>query len=602
MRGDDDVGGCGPERVRRRRSSTELRRTIFRVCALWVGLTGASRAGAESIRVQATAAFAKLSVIRASNTRLQLNAVLVDDANDPVGEAEVQLHLPTGASPFECGSRRRLPLQRSPGGGRVCTVRAAADGSLCLELENSARDPTLGDPPGGRAEFTYAGDEFHTAARADVDLKPRLGALELAFEAPELSFRLNEAEQRVGVRIEPANPAPRPGSSVTLELEIVDNPGQSRPLGSETALVGQTAVFDVPSRLLGGPGAAELVAKSGATDSVGASRVAVPIHKLVLVNLRPSQTELRGFPGTGVEVPLAVESAVGPVTQGWVEVRSQERVVGLGPVAAGNAAPVARFDAPRATETKLSLRYLASEPGWLAAEPTTVTLLIQPPSPWHLWPWLCATTLVGGSVFWGWRRPRRSRRSTPPRRPHLENGPLVVIEARAATSGWTGRVVDAHDGQPIAGARVEIKRAAFVIEAGAGEAEASALTDTRGCFNLPATAQAGREGWTLRVAAPWHSACETPLPPASEIEIFLVSRRRALLERLVHWSRRQGQPWSALAEPTPAQVLDSALRLKAPGNPAAVIDWARAVERSAYSEAVVDEATEREVTSLEPAP
>jgi hypothetical protein len=84
----------------------------------------------------------------------------------------------------------------------------------------------------------------------------------------------------------------------------------------------------------------------------------------------------------------------------------------------------------------------------------------------------------------------------------------------------------------------------------------------------------------------------------------MVARRRRLLDRLVAWASREWGPWHGAREPTPEQVASHAKRTRerlGAEHATEVEMWARAVERTAYGRADVDERAERSVSSLEPA-
>src|SRR5690606_10572300 len=104
--------------------------------------------------------------------------------------------------------------------------------------------------------------------------------------------------------------------------------------------------------------------------------------------------------------------------------------------------------------------------------------------------------------------------------------------------GWRGRVIDAHDGAPIAGAEIVVHRPTFEGDGVVARAVASA----DGTFVVEPGATEVTDA-TLRVDGPLHAVLEQPLPAAGELRIALVTRRRALLERLVRWARARGSPW-----------------------------------------------------------
>jgi hypothetical protein len=156
-------------------------------------------------------------------------------------------------------------------------------------------------------------------------------------------------------------------------------------------------------------------------------------------------------------------------------------------------------------------------------------------------------------------------------------------------------VVDAHDGYPLARAKVSVvARISGATDHAAGLV-VTTTTGESGNFALPATSF--RTDARLRVEAPLHATFEQPLPPPAELAIPLISRRRRLLDRLVSWSARE---WGhgALSDPTPAQVMARATAELGSGDVGhrervdRVKSWARAVERTAFDRAAVDEQAE----------
>jgi hypothetical protein len=158
-----------------------------------------------------------------------------------------------------------------------------------------------------------------------------------------------------------------------------------------------------------------------------------------------------------------------------------------------------------------------------------------------------------------------------------------------AARGWRGRIHDAHDGFGIVDARVTVERPGFR----GIEVLAQATSDGEGAFALASIDP--QPGDLLVAEGRVHSALRRPLPPAGELDVALVLRKRALLDRLVAWARRRGRPFDGRPEPTPGHVR------RAAAAEVEVARWAEAVERAAYGEAPVDEEAQREVDRLAPA-
>ena len=77
----------------------------------------------------------------------------------------------------------------------------------------------------------------------------------------------------------------------------------------------------------------------------------------------------------------------------------------------------------------------------------------------------------------------------------------------------------------------------------------------------------------------------------------LVSRRRALLSRLVDWAGRMGKPWTTPGDPTPRHVASVARARHADD----VALWAGEVERAAFGADAPDAEVEDRIREQEPA-
>ena len=150
----------------------------------------------------------------------------------------------------------------------------------------------------------------------------------------------------------------------------------------------------------------------------------------------------------------------------------------------------------------------------------------------------------------------------------------------------TGSVVDAHEGHPIARARVAIFSAHGQI--------AETTSDERGEFQLDPGA--APQDWQLRVEGTWHAPLERPLPPPGRLSIALITRRRSLLTDLVGWAKRRGPPFARDREATPGEVRSAAQESAEPG----LARWATAVESAAFGPSPVDADREAEVRAREP--
>jgi hypothetical protein len=177
-----------------------------------------------------------------------------------------------------------------------------------------------------------------------------------------------------------------------------------------------------------------------------------------------------------------------------------------------------------------------------------------------------------------------SRIKVPESAAHVE----LLSAGSAQERTWKGRVVDGHEGIPLAGVHVALERPGFER----AEIVADATSGSDGAFVLAPVEV--KPGDRLMAEGPLHGVHRAPAPPFGEVRVVLVSRRRALLDRLVGWARRKGRPYDAHPEPTPGHVQ----RMARSGDEARA--WAEAVERAAYSGDAIDAQREAEVDRLAP--
>ena len=521
-----------------------------------------------------------------------------DVTQAPVLEGADRMVVPTAIS-------APTSTQISGGAARFCVRLALPVGRYVVRLE--ARPAGLVD-----------------GARLDLPVDLGLEAVSLRFDPDAPVLSLDEEVAAVDVTASTEDDGITRAASA-LPLALTNELGS--PVGRAVTDGAGVARFHVAGALLGPAGRGELRVAFAGNAIAGASMHASPVERQTHVTLDfPDATDGRLPPGSSTselalrviaKTTCAARGCTGPPT-GTVEVRLAEGgdrplpgegVVGAASLRDGVARVVTIFGAPfdRGGEARLRVRYVPDAPWFLPNDAPPLVQPLRPPSAWREF------GLAGTGLFVvAWLavsrlslRPRVSRRRV--RRTMVEEArveePVArveVVTGSVSAGSWRGRVVDAHEGVSVAGARLAIERAGFESSAVIAET----VSDASGAFVLPDVDV--RPGDQLVAEGPWHDRVRFPRPPAGELLVTLVARRRALLDRLVAWARRRGPPFDAMPEPTPGQVGKAAGSTSwpdaAPGGAAnaGIRAWAGAVERAVYGGEAVDAAREAEVDNLAP--
>jgi hypothetical protein len=578
----------------------KLLKILAALVTLGVALLSPREADAAKVRVRAaTRLEGRADRNVAGPSGVVIRGTLRDDVGHPVPYSHVAIAFYEGAT----ASGRAVKLSGSPrdcsqaGGSEAHDPHVAPD-EYFVDTDAQGAFCVLTAVPldRGTMALRFEGSSLYDKTAAEIPFDLATVAITVAFDPNPSIVSLDRPVYLVWLRVTSAG-VPRDGWRVVLRDE------NKRVVG--TGPVGPDGLvrIDVPTERLGDPGRGELSAElEGAPFA--ARPTSHPIERHAKVELALTGPEPQGTPEDGISFEVSARSARGPVGTGSVEATIGDRTVGAAKVRAGRAALVATFASSRETSVPASIHYLPDAPWWEPGPELYVGVAVRAPGVWRRAPPILLALVVGA---WMTRRswlPRLSRLSRATRRePHapgaLEQQALQVIREATPDQGWSGRVVDAHDGYAIDGAVVSI-----VVPSFPGSPErpsAEVVTRLDGSFAIERMPVTGKP--LLRVRAPWHATFEQPLPPPSEVSIPLVARKRRLLDRLVAWASREWGPWQGAREPTPEQVAAHAKRTRerlGAERAAGVEAWARAVEWTAYGRANVDEHAERSVSSLEP--
>jgi hypothetical protein len=263
--------------------------------------------------------------------------------------------------------------------------------------------------------------------------------------------------------------------------------------------------------------------------------------------------------------------------------------VGSAPVRNGRAQLGVRFQASRRERLPLTLRYLPEQPWFRAGDEFETTIEVLPLPWWTHAPWIALAAIAAYWIIRAWRRPGRRREPKAIFGRPAGRAEAVVLRRSRGANAWTGIVLDAHTGEPVAGAALSIELPAVEST----HVASTGASDVAGRFELAAVRHAP-ETARLVVRAPAHSELRQALPALGELQISLVARRRNLLLGLTQWAKHMG--WGGTSEPTPAHVADIAYEQ----NRDAARAWATEIELAAYGPTPPGEATEQRLAGATP--
>ncbi len=373
-----------------------------------------------------------------------------------------------------------------------------------------------------------------------------------------------------------------------LPLNLLDERGGA--LATATTGGDGRARFELKPNQLGPPGNGELRAEFAGDKQLSASKTSVAITRTArAIITAPERVE--GEPDAGLTIDVEVGSPFGAVDGGIVEATLGVDAVGAARVEDGRAKLVVTFPGGAGGTVPITLRYVPSSPFWQAGPEQTVTVAVAGPSPIRQGILAAIGLSLAAWIVAKWRRaPKSEKRDSVLPPPPSGRPELLVLDRPSGLRGWRGAVADAHDGYAIAGAELRVVVPSFD---GSGEI-ARAVTDEEGKFTLD-LADSPKDA-RLIVEGVLHATFEQPLPAPSVLRVALVTRRRALLDRLVRWARVRGTPFDSAKEPTPGHVRRVAARSGADG----VETWASDLERAAFGADDVTREVERQIVSTEP--
>jgi hypothetical protein len=580
---------------------------IVLAAALVPGAATAQPAAGPQLRVHVRGGAELHAVAGAEQGELAIRGELFDDTGAAIAGAPVLVSASAAGThaPLKLGYMTSCDKSATRGGGSgvpsdEITIVTDDRGGFCVTGRAPAEKMSV--------KLRFRGSKVYDAAEAEVQVTAETERLQralLRFEPPPETIDLDKETVTVtaALRVERSEIFPRTASGSAQRANLILALEHARHAHVAEATTGGDgrARFEVKTAALAGPGAGELLVRFPGTAVLSKAEDAKPIVRRADAHLALEHPIGRADPDEGLPIDVVVTTSRGPVSGGVVEVRRAAQAggaasgesLGAGNVdAQGHAHLVATFAAAGAKKVDLVLSYVPAAPWYRPGGDLRVSAEIAGPSP--LRQILLAAVVLGAAVWVasGWRRAPRPRElpgvegatTAPSGRAGVE-----VVASPPDLTGWRGTVADAHDGSPIAGAELSVVAPSF---SGDGVV-ARATSDEKGAFTIEGSYKGDAR---LVVSSPDHTTHEQALPPPSVLRVALVTRRRALLERLVRWARQRGAPFDGAPEPTPGHVRRAAARHDA----ADVEVWAGRVEQAVYGPERVDEAREREAREAEP--
>ncbi|MEP7053111.1 MAG: carboxypeptidase-like regulatory domain-containing protein [Pseudomonadota bacterium] len=550
------------------------------LCAVLYYLLAANPASAQTqLRVTGTLTIEANASLRRG--ACDVRARVLDDAGQPVSAGQLQikpLSSPAGSSVHECGQH---PSELSANAAGAYLASTSDAGTVCVHFE--------GVPEHAEFELTFSDPNgLYAAANKHVIADSATRSVEMAFAPGQTVLALERDTQILSLvtRPEPPLAIDEKVQNVELALNLAHEGRAAEKLASALVEIGSNAEFRVPSRAFGEPGPLEIIAEFAGSASTRAARALLHVTSTAQARVTLAEPLAASHPESGVRVRVRVSSVAGAVPSGSVEARSGGISLGSARVSNGTAELYVQLEEAAAKARPLELRYVADTPWWLPGQPLSVAVPILPPSPWRRLAWVAAALALGAWLLVGWQRPRRLERAAHARAQRdSARAPIDVLELGHARSGWRGRVLDAHDGSPIANALVLMRMPSF----DASGVQHTARTDDDGAFALEGSAGPGA---ALTVRAPFHSPLAAPMPPPGTLVLSLTSRRRTLLTRFVDWATREGR-WDRRGEVTPGEVARRTDRTEVAG-------WAGAVDEAAFGPEPLSESKEQGLLAREP--
>lgn len=467
-------------------------------------------------------------------------------------------------------------------------VETSSDGRFCARLPRERLSVNVS------LQLTFDGSPNYAASSKTIALDDLRASLKLELTPGNPVVDLDRPEFAWVATLQALNPENlRASPPLPLELSLVDTEhasAQARVLQRLQLGLGTPTPVPLETRSLGAPGPATIRLTFDGSALYKPFRTEFELERTASVHLSAVQWPRQVTAGERLLVKLQANSVAAVAPAGFVEVTAFGAAPQLFPLLADGTATVPISSPRRPGPGEISIRFQPSRRGWIGTSALRLPIELLAPSKWNAAAWAGLALLV--LAWFAWSR-RRVDLGFPSPVHHASHKPHARIELLESTesggAGWSGVIVDAHEGSTIAGAIIELRAPGFERV----ETLFSTTSDDAGHFSIPVQDSPKPARCRLEIRAPGYARLGIELPVPGRVKVFLVSVRRAVLERFVDWTKRRGHPYDSRTEPTPDWVAKIA---KSKGQHE-LENWAKSVAIAAFGQ---QSPVDSEVPDLQP--
>lgn len=500
---------------------------------------------------------------------------LRDELGNPISSAKLLVELQASSA----SSAALTNLTDCDSHGSTSTPQSAAlahtdpEGLFCVSVAR----PRIA--AGYAIRISYEGDDTYAPVATVVTLADQRSGLFVDFEGLAHAVSLDVPEFAFAIALRPMAPSDlRESPALPLQLSLISEDSgrrEERKLLRAQVVVGIPAPITLTSTQLDRPGMAELLLTFDGSSVYKPFRTEYRIERISTVQLSVTDWPKSAVAGDRIGITVSAKSGSYVAPPGAVELVGFDGSSSLIPLLPDGTAALSIPTPYVAQRDFLSIKYEPNAPGWRAQPPIQLSLKLLPQSRLKLVGWFAAAFLIIAWFAWSRRRAEPGVSAKAPTAAPRPYAHLEMIEAASDPhADWVGCVVDAHEGTPIAGALIEVRRPGFDSD----DLLFTVTSNAYGQFILRNEQLDGEIPRRLELAAKGYARLGLALPPRGRIKVHLVAVRRAILERLVSWTRDRGQPFDSKREPTPDWLAEVA---RAKGHPE-IEAWALAVSRAAF--------------------